>query len=201
MSRPIIAILRGVKPEEVSAIGEVLVAAGIDRIEVPLNSPDPLTSIGNLARDFTGRAQVGAGTVLSAEQVAQVADVGGQMIVSPDCNPVVIDATKAAGLASYPGVATPSECFTALRHGADGLKLFPAFLMGVEGLKAVRAVLPAGTETYAVGGAGPENFQQWLDAGITGFGIGSAIYKPGFTPQDVAAKAKAIVAAYDGGVS
>jgi len=199
MSRPLIAILRGIRPDEVAVIGEVLIEAGITRIEVPLNSPDPIDSIAILAREFAGCAQVGAGTVMTATQVIQVADVGGQMVVSPDCNQQVIAATKAAGMASYPGVATPTECFSALRHGADGLKLFPAFLLGTEGLRAIRAVLPVGTETYAVGGAGPENFGIWLAAGVTGFGIGSSIFQPGYAPPDVALRARTIVAAFDKG--
>lgn len=200
MTRNIIAILRGVKPDEVLAIGEALIDEGITTIEVPLNSPEPLKSIGNLAAKYGDVAEIGAGTVLTPADVAAVADVGGKIIVSPDCNPDVIDATKAAGLASYPGVATPSECFTALRHGADGLKFFPSFLVGVDGYKAISAVLPAGTKSYAVGGAGPDNFDQWLKAGITGFGIGTAIYKPGDTPKIAREKAKAIVSAYDAAI-
>lgn len=198
MSRNLIAILRGIKPEEVRDIGQVLIEAGIDRIEVPLNSPQPLKSIEALATRFGNHALIGAGTVLSTDDVRDVAGAGGKLIVSPDCVPQVIAASKSAGLASYPGVMTPSECFTALRAGADGLKFFPATLIGPAGLSAIRAVLPAGTETYAVGGAGPENFDQWFKAGATGFGIGSALYKPGDSATEVATKAKAIVTAYDG---
>ena len=197
MSRNVIAILRGIQPSEAVEVCQVLIDEGITTIEVPLNSPDPLKSIGLMAEVFGDNAFIGAGTVLSAEQVADVAAVGGKLIVSPDCNPAVIDATKAAGLASYPGVATPTECFTALRHGADGLKLFPSFLVGIEGLKAISAVLPAGTKTYAVGGAGPDNFAEWMKAGVTGFGIGTAIYKAGFSANDVRLRAQSIVTAYD----
>lgn len=197
MKRNIIAILRGIKPDEALDIGAALVEEGISTIEVPLNSPDPLESIGRLAEAFGDQVEIGAGTVLSPEDVANVAGVGGQIIVSPDCNPAVIDATKAAGLSSYPGVASPTECFTALRHGADGLKFFPSFLIGVDGFKAISAVLPAGTRTYAVGGAGPDNFDLWLQAGITGFGIGTAIYKPGDTAETVRKKAQDIINAYD----
>ena len=197
MKREIIAILRGIRPEEARSIGEVLIEAGISTIEVPLNSPNPLESISILVDAFGDDVAIGAGTVLSAQDVAKVAHVGGRLIVSPDCNPDVITATKEAGLDSYPGVATPSECFSALRHGADGLKFFPSFLIGIEGYKAISAVLPNGTKSYAVGGAGPDNFQSWLNAGITGFGIGSAIYKPGDSSQTVKTKAQAIVAAYD----
>ena len=199
MSREIIGILRGVLPEEVLDIGLALVAAGIDRIEVPLNSPDPLRSIEILATGLAGQATLGAGTVLTPSQVVNVQNAGGTLIVSPDCNPDVIAKTKELGLLSYPGVATPTECFTALRHGADGLKFFPASLIGPSGLAAISAVLPTGTKTYAVGGADPSNFADWFGVGVTGFGIGSGIYKPGFTAQDVAKKAAEIVAAYDTG--
>lgn len=197
MTRNIIAILRGVQPHEVAEIGHALVEAGITSIEVPLNSPDPLASIGALARQLGGRAEIGAGTVLTTAQVGEVAGAGGSLIVSPDCNPAVIGATCAAGLTSYPGAATATECFTALRHGASGIKLFPSFLIGVDGFKALSAVLPEGTATYAVGGVGPANFADWLTAGITGFGIGSGLYKPGYSAQQVADRAQDIVAAYD----
>lgn len=197
MSREIIAILRGVTPEDVTDIGAALIEEGIDRIEVPMNSPQPLASVEKLATEFGDKAITGAGTVLDPDQVRAVAGAGGRMVVSPDCNPAVIDATREQGLLSFPGVATPSECFTALRHGADGLKLFPAFLVGVEGLKAISAVLPGDTKTYAVGGVGPDTFADWAAAGVTGFGIGSGIYKPGFSPDEVRTRAHAIVAAYD----
>ncbi len=197
MERKIIAILRGVTPAEAVAIGTELVEAGIGIIEVPLNSPDPLDSIAALADALGARARIGAGTVLTVDEVEQVRDAGGTLVVSPDTNPQVIAATKAAGMASYPGAMTPSECFAALRAGADGLKLFPASLIGPDGLKAIRAVLPSGTETYAVGGAGPENFAAWRAAGATGFGIGTAIYTPGLSPVEVRARAEEIVSAYD----
>lgn len=195
--RNIVAILRGVTHDEVGPIAEALVAAGITKIEVPLNSPDPLRSIEVLAHEFGEHALVGAGTVLTPGQVREVADAGGRLVVSPDMNPEVIRATKAAGLLSYPGVMTPTEAFTALRSGADGLKLFPGDLVGAAGLKAMRAVLPPGTEVLAVGGAGPENFAAWRAAGADGFGIGSALYKPGMDIDEVARRAAEIVAAYD----
>ncbi len=197
MSRPIIAILRGVRPDQVTAIGRALVEVGIERIEVPMNSPQPLASIAALARSLDGKAEIGAGTVLTVEQVTAVKDAGGTLVVSPDCNPAVIEATRAAGMTSCPGVATATECFTALRHGADGLKFFPSFLIGPEGLVAIRAVLPPGTETWAVGGVGPANFADWLGAGVTGFGIGSALYTPDLGVAEVRQRALAIVAAYD----
>lgn len=195
--RKLIAILRGVRPEEAVDVAAALIKAGVTMIEVPLNSPYPLTSIKNLTEAFGDTAVLGAGTVLSPDDVAAVADAGGKLIVSPDCNPAVIDKTKSLGLLSYPGVFTASEAFTALRHGADGLKLFPSFALGSSGLSALRAVLPAGTEVFAVGGVGPKNFGEWRNAGADGFGIGTAIYQPGDSPDDVAAKARALVSAYD----
>lgn len=197
MTRELIAILRGITPPEAPAIGAALVEAGITTIEVPLNSPDPFVSIAALVNRCGDHAQIGAGTVLTTEDVARLRDVGGQLAVSPDMNPDVIRATKAGGMASYPGVLTPTECFGALRAGADGLKLFPASLVGPQGLRAMRAVLPAGTKTYAVGGAGPSNFADWLAAGVTGFGVGTALYTPGMAAMDVAARAAQIVATYD----
>jgi len=197
VTREIIAILRGVRPDEVVGIGEALVAAGITRIEVPLNSPEPFRSIRLLADACGDRALVGAGTVLSPEDVQRVAEAGGRLIVSPDTNAQVIAATRAAGLLSYPGVMTPTECFTAIRAGADGLKVFPGELVGPVGLKALRAVLPKEIPVYAVGGARPDNFVDWAAAGASGFGIGSALYQPGDDAAAVAAKARAIVARYD----
>lgn len=197
MSRPIIAILRGVTPDEAVPIGQALIDAGIDRIEVPLNSPEPFDSIRRLADKFGAHALIGAGTVLTVEDVTRVAEAGGKLVVSPDCNPEIITATKTSGMASFPGVLSPTECFTALRHGADGLKFFPSFLLGPDGLKAISAVLPAGTETYAVGGVGPQNFSEWIAAGASGFGIGTSLYAPGATAEQVAAKAAATVASYD----
>lgn len=197
MSRNLIAILRGIAPAEALPITEELIAAGITRIEVPLNSPDPFKSIEAMAKMFSGEARIGAGTVLEARQVMEVKSAGGTLVVSPDCNPDVITTTKAQGMMSFPGVFTPTECFTALRSGADGLKFFPASLIGPDGLKAILAVLPKGTATYAVGGAGPDNFADWIKVGATGFGIGTALYKPGSSTGEVRARADRIVAAYD----
>lgn len=197
MTLPLIAILRGITAAEAPAIGETLVAAGITTIEVPLNSPDPLLSITALVQQLGNRAVIGAGTVLTLKQVDAVAEAGGQIIVSPNCNVDIIARTKLQGMASWPGVFTPTEAFAALDAGADGLKLFPGSMAGTGGLAAMRAVLPSGTQVYAVGGAGPDNFGDWIAASADGFGLGSALYKPGFSPDEVGRRAKAIVTAYE----
>ncbi|WP_171208142.1 MULTISPECIES: 2-dehydro-3-deoxy-6-phosphogalactonate aldolase [unclassified Ruegeria] len=197
MSRSLIAILRGLTPAEAADVGQALIDAGIDKIEVPMNSPDPLDSIGALAQTFGDRALIGAGTVLSVEQVDGVASVGGKLIVSPNCDTEVIAHTAKLGLESWPGIFTPTEAFAALKAGATGLKLFPGVMAGTTGLAALRAVLPEGTQVYAVGGAGPENFGDWFKASADGFGIGSALYKPGMSVDDIATRAAQIVSAYD----
>lgn len=194
--KPLVAILRGVKPDEVEGIGEALVAAGIDAIEVPLNSTEPLDSIARLSRAFGADALIGAGTVLTRGEVEQVNEAGGRLVVSPNMEADVIAHARALGMVSLPGIFTPTEAFAALRAGADGLKIFPASLMGPAGVKAIRAVLPPATQVYAVGGVDETNMGDWLDAGTDGFGIGSALYKPGMSAADVGRRARAFVDAW-----
>ncbi|MCB1381434.1 MAG: 2-dehydro-3-deoxy-6-phosphogalactonate aldolase [Notoacmeibacter sp.] len=201
MMRKLVAILRGVKPDEVVDIGAALVGAGFGMIEVPLNSPQPFDSIARLAKAFGDQALVGAGTVLTPGEVAQVEGAGGRLIVSPNCDPAVIRATVGRGMVSMPGVFTPTECFAAIAAGARAIKLFPASLAGPAGVKAVKAVLPPDIELYAVGGASAENFADWFAAGAAGFGIGTALYRPGDSADTVSHAAKSIVAAHDGALA
>ena len=201
MRRNLIAILRGLNPGEAIPIAGALIQAGITKIEVPLNSPDPLKSIAILVKEFSGHAEFGAGTVLTPQQVAEVSATGASLIVSPNCDVDVIRASKALSMTSYPGVLTPSECFTALKYGADGLKIFPAFKLGTEGLKALRAVLPVEIQVLVVGGVGPESFTDWIAVGANGFGLGTSLYKAGKSAEEVAFAAKEMVAAYDKAVA
>jgi 2-dehydro-3-deoxyphosphogalactonate aldolase len=195
---PIAAILRGVKPDEIDAIGDALVEAGITIIEVPLNSPNPFESIKRLAVRHGARALVGAGTVLETAAVARVKDAGGRLVVAPNFDAEVVRATKSAGLVALPGVMTPSEGFAALRAGADGLKLFPAEIIPPAVFKAWRAVIPADTLLLAVGGVGVANIATYRDAGASGYGIGSALYKPGRPAAEIGGLAKALVGAAKG---
>ncbi|GGJ94260.1 2-dehydro-3-deoxy-6-phosphogalactonate aldolase [Pseudomonas matsuisoli] len=193
---PLIAILRGITPAEIVPVGRALYAAGFRVIEIPLNSPEPLESIRLLSRELGEDCLIGAGTVLNERQVADVASAGGRLVVSPNANTAVIRATKAAGMASAPGVATPSEGFAALDAGADALKLFPAEQLGPAVLKAWRAVFPKELPMLPVGGITPDNMTPYLNAGANGFGLGSALYKPGLTPAQVSANAEAFASAW-----
>ena len=196
-SCPLIAILRGVRPDEVVAIGEELVGAGFTLIEVPMNSPDPLDSVARLVAALGDRAMIGAGTVLTVDQVAAMRDAGGRMVISPNTNIDVIRASAAAGLVSLPGIATPSEALAALDAGATALKLFPAEAASPTILKAMRAILPSDLRVLPVGGIVPEGMAPWRQAGAAGFGLGSALYKPGMTAGEVGARARAVVTALE----
>lgn len=197
MSRNIIAILRGVRPDEVLEIAQTIADSGINQIEVPMNSPDVFDSIQLLHDEMKDFISVGAGTVTNIDQVKILEEIGIDFIVSPNFDPEVVAATKQANMMSYPGVITTTECFSALKYGADGLKFFPATLLGEANLIALKAVLPENVPLYMVGGVGPENFSSWFEAGATGFGIGSGIYKAGDNSTSVARKSKLIVQSYD----
>ena len=194
---PLVAILRGLQPLEALAVGQVLVDAGWDLIEVPLNSPQPLQSIATLRKSFP-QALVGAGTVLTPEDVRQVQAAGGELIVSPNFNPAVVAEAVRLGMVCLPGVMTASEAFAALAAGASGLKIFPAEMITPMVLKALRAVLPAETLVLPVGGISPLNMPAFRTAGANGFGIGSALFKPGMTPAQVAESAAGFEAAWAG---
>lgn len=193
---PLVAILRGLEPERAVAVGEVLVEAGFDIIEVPLNSPEPLTSIAALVEAMGDCALIGAGTVLTEAQVDDLAAIGAQLVVSPNCNPAVIRRTAAHGMVSMPGVVTPTEMFAALEAGATALKIFPAEMVSPAIIKAVRAVLPPQVPVLAVGGINAGNMGAFLAAGAAGFGIGGSLFKPGKPLAEIDADAGAIVAAF-----
>jgi 2-dehydro-3-deoxyphosphogalactonate aldolase len=196
---PLVAILRGITPDEAVAVGDALVGAGFRIIEVPLNSPDPLASIKSLARHFAGTGVViGAGTVLDRVRVAHVAEAGGSLIIAPSCNPEVIAEAAARNLVAVPGIATPTEAFTALAFGAAALKLFPAEAASPAVLKAMLAVLPIGTRILPVGGVTAEGMSAWQMAGAAGFGLGSALYRPGLSVAEVRANAARFIAASRG---
>ena len=193
---PLVAILRGVTPEEVVGIGEALVEAGFAIVEVPLNSPRPLESIGRLASALGRDVLVGAGTVTTPAQVAAVKGAGGRVIVMPHADPAVIGAATSLGMACMPGIATPTEAFAALAAGADALKLFPAEMLAPPVLKAMLSVLPRGTRLLPVGGITPERMGAFRAAGAGGFGLGSALYRPGAGAEEVGRSARAFVAAW-----
>lgn len=195
--RGIIAILRGVRPQEVEAIAEQLISAGITLIEVPLNSPNPFDSIARLVRLADGRALVGAGTVLTVEAVERLSDLGSQLVISPNTNTDVIRRTREMDMFSMPGVFTATDAFNALDAGAQVLKFFPADVLGASGIAGIKAVLPADTETAAVGGVGANSFAEYRAKGIHNFGIGSTLYKPGHSVEEIGAVARNLVEAFD----
>jgi 2-dehydro-3-deoxyphosphogalactonate aldolase len=192
---PLIAIIRGVTPDDAEAIGRALYEGGIRIIEVPLNSPDPLESIRKIAVALGDDALVGAGTVIDLDDVARVKDAGGRIVVSPNMNPRIISATIAAGMVSSPGIFTPTEAFTAIDCGAHAIKLFPAEAASPKVVKSLRAVLPVDVRLLVVGGVTPESMQPWIDAGADGFGLGGGIYKAGQSPETTLQKARAYAAA------
>ena len=196
---PLVAILRGLTPEEAIPVGEALVEAGIVVLEVPLNSPEPIESIRRLAKHFGDRALVGAGTVMTAHQVSEIAAAGGRLMVTPHADPQLVRVAKTRGLLAAPGCFTPTEAFAMLAAGADALKLFPAEAASPAVLRSLLAVLPKGTAVLPVGGMSAETIGPWRAAGAAGFGIGSSLYKPGDTAANVAAKARVLVEALHGG--
>jgi 2-dehydro-3-deoxyphosphogalactonate aldolase len=197
MKYPLVAILRGLKPEETAATIEVLLEAGLRAIEIPLNSPDPFRSIEIAAKMAPADALIGAGTVLDVDDVDRLEQAGGRLFVSPNVDQPVLAHAVAKGMVTLPGVFTPTEALLAARTGATGLKFFPASALGVSGINAIRAVLPADLMIAAVGGVSDENFADWAKGGISAFGLGSSLYKAGMAVDEVARRAKATVAAYD----
>ncbi|HEX3500727.1 MAG TPA: 2-dehydro-3-deoxy-6-phosphogalactonate aldolase [Stellaceae bacterium] len=191
---PLVAILRGVRPDEIEAIGTVLVDSGFAIIEVPLNSPEPIASIRRLVERFGEHALIGAGTVTGGRQIADIAGAGGRLVVMPHGDPAIIRRCKAAGLIALPGFATLTEAFAALAAGADGLKLFPAEASPPAVLKAMKAVLPPAVPVLPVGGIAPEKMAAYWQAGARGFGLGSALYAPGMTADAVRGRAEAFIA-------
>ena len=198
--RRLIAILSGIEPRQAGPIATAIYEAGIDRIEVPLNSPRPLDSIRAMVDALPPDARVGAGTVLTVDEVRAVSEAGGQFVVSPNTDAEVIGETRSRGMSSYPGAFTASECFRAIHAGCTGLKLFPVSIIGTGGVAALKAVLPREVPVYGVGGVGPGDFAAYVDAGCAGFGLGSSLYKPGRFANDVASAARQSVAAFDAAV-
>ncbi len=196
-NRELIAILRGLTLERCAIVSEILIAEGFTKLEVPLNSPNPMKTISEMQNSFGNSVTIGAGTVTNVSEVNELSDLGCQMIVSPNTDTEVIKATKKNGMLSFPGAFTPSECFSAINAAADGVKIFPAFKLGIEGFKALKAVLPSDLKTYAVGGINETHFSDWLDAGVTGFGIGSNLFHPSMSEDDIQLAARKIILAYD----
>ena len=196
-NRELIAILRGLTLDRCVTVGEMLIAEGFCKLEVPLNSPNPMKTISEMQNRFGDTVTIGAGTVTNVSDVSELSNLGCQMIVSPNTDKEVIKATKNKGMLSFPGAFTPSECFSAINSDADGLKIFPAFKLGVKGFKALKAVLPSNLKTYAVGGIDEAHFSDWLDAGVNGFGIGSNLFHPSMSNDDIQFAARKIVLAYD----
>ncbi len=197
MKRPLVAILRGIRPEETEAIVAALIAADMTAIEIPLNSPDPFRSIASAAKLAPSGVLIGAGTVLTPADVDRLHEAGGRLMVSPNVDPEVLARADHHGMVTLPGVFSPTEALLALRSGASGLKFFPASVLGASGIAAIRAVLPPGVMIAAVGGVSDQNFADYIKAGVTAFGLGSSLYKPGMSAADVAIRARATVAAYD----
>jgi 2-dehydro-3-deoxyphosphogalactonate aldolase len=197
MKRQLVAILRGVKPEEADGIVSVLIEAGMTAIEIPLNSPDPFRSIEIAVRRAPAGVLVGAGTVLTTDDVVRLHASGGKLLVAPNIDTQVIALAQDFGMVTMPGVFSPTEALLAARSGASSLKFFPANVLGASGIAAIRAVLPAGVMVAAVGGVSDQNFAEYVKGGVRAFGLGSSLYKPGMTAADVAARAKATIAAYD----
>ena len=196
-NRELIAILRGLTLERCAIVSEILIAEGFTKLEVPLNSPNPIKTISEMQNSFGNSVTIGAGTVTNVSEVNELSDLGCQMIVSPNTDTEVIKATKNKGMLSFPGAFTPSECFSAINAAADGIKIFPAFKLGIEGFKALKAVLPSKLKTYAVGGINENHFSDWLDAGVTGFGIGSNLFHPSMSEDEIQLAARKIILAYD----
>lgn len=194
---PLVAILRGIRPEETEAIVEALIETGFEAIEIPLNSPEPFVSIEKAARLAPGNVLIGAGTVLSVENVDRLNDVGGRLLVSPNVEPDVIRRASAHGMVTMPGVFTPTEAFSAIHAGASALKFFPASVLGANGIKAICAVLPKDIPVGAVGGVSETDFSTYVGAGVRCFGLGSSLYKTGFTAADVREHAQRATAAWD----
>ena len=197
LGRGLVAILRGLKPAEAVAVGRVVFEAGIEAIEVPLNSPEPFVSIAAIVKALPKTALVGAGTVLTAADVDRLNEAGGRLLVSPNIDAEVMERARTHGMVTMPGVFTPTEAFLALRLGASALKFFPASVLGAGGIAAMRAVLPADTLVGAVGGVSDKDFAGYKAAGVTVFGLGSSLFKPGMSVEEVAARARAAVIAWD----